>query len=228
METHVGWGRTRHRLKVHDFQTICFSLQGVLYLLFLQNSVWGGKPFRERQLLRCLTGVDAEVWKYHPWACECAAQRWSAWHRAETVVFGAGVTLAVAFGIRRVWLLCKLLALLSSPPWRGEDCTFLCISGPQRHQICICNSSMCSLGSPSPPWIMVKNQIICSLLEKWERAGERAAAHTDLNVIAQYSYLGGTCVLYGELIKKERNAGENGPKVTATSSSYTSHAAASY
>lgn len=88
-------------------------------------------PLGRGSFLRCLTGVDAEVWKYRPWACECAAQRWNVWHRAGTVGFGAGVTLAVAFGIRRFWLLCKPLALLSSPLWRGEDCTFLCTSGPQ-------------------------------------------------------------------------------------------------
>lgn len=71
-------------------------------------------------------------------------------HETEQGRFGAGVTLALAFGVRRILFLCKLFALLSSPPWGGEDCTFFCTSGRQRYPICTCNSSMCSLGSPSP------------------------------------------------------------------------------
>lgn len=89
--------------------------------------------------------------------------------------FWSGGTLAVAFGIRRVLLLCKLFALLSSPPWRGEGCTFFCTSGPQRNQICTCNSSMCSLGSPSPP--QDKKQIFCSLMVKWGGLEKGSSSH---------------------------------------------------
>lgn len=116
-------------------------------------------PLGRGSFLRCLTGADADVWQCHPWACEHAAQRWNAWERAGTVLFGAGVTLAAAFGIRRVLLLCKPFALLSSPPWRGEDSTFLCTSGPQRYQICthkapcvLCAAPLLPSKNLSPSW----------------------------------------------------------------------------
>lgn len=63
-----------------------------------------------------------------------------------------------------------------------------------------------SAGQPLSSLGHGKKEIICSLRAKQGRAGKRAAAHTDLRGIgrAQYSFLSGWRVLYGELIQKER------------------------
>lgn len=133
---------------------------------------------------------------------------WNAWDRAGTVHSGAGVTLAVAFGIRRVLLLSQLFALLSSPPWTGEDCTFLCTSGPQRYPICTCNSSLCSLGAPLLPsknlslseWKSDYLHFDGKMREGWEKDSNlhRAVCHSSVQLSS-----GELCSVWGT--HSERN-----------------------